>query len=184
MISEDLEALKEYIKEEHQKKNLNMRKTAIISADMTAPIAAIFTYFDWKKLPYNDGPTLQTSTPRGQDVRALVFISPNESVPGLKINKAIKALKDPAKNMAILTLVGTRDNEDDEAAENIYTKLDGKKGDRNEGRFQLLKHSTKYRGYNLINNHDKVAEQIYAFLEIYLKPINDPWRDRQSRYNK
>ncbi len=183
MVAEDLEAVKKFIYFENQQKNLNMRKIAIIATDMSTPVAMVFAYRDWMKLPYQDGPTLETSTPKGQDIRALVLISPEESLPGLNASKIIKDLKDPAKNMAILTVVGLKDKRDEGQAGKIYRKLDGKKNDPKSGRFQMHEYKTKYRGYNLINNNT-VLEKVYDFLEKEFKPINDPWRDRESQYNK
>ncbi len=52
----DLEAVKQFLYEEHQAKRLNLNKLAIVAADMSAPIAATFTEFDWRKPPYDDAP--------------------------------------------------------------------------------------------------------------------------------
>src|SRR5690606_1715727 len=66
----DLEAVKQFLMEEHKQRKLNVNKLAIIAAGEMAPIAARFTVFDWSKPPYDDAPIPRERTPRGQDVRA------------------------------------------------------------------------------------------------------------------
>ena len=80
MVRLDLEAVKKFIYEQHQEQKLNMRKMGIVAAGMSSAVAVNFAARDWNKEPYEDG-LGSARTPRGQDVRALVLLSPQPAGP-------------------------------------------------------------------------------------------------------
>src|SRR5712691_9809493 len=118
----DLEAVKRFIFEEHKEKNLNMRKTAIIAPTMSAAISVVFTANDWAKKPWDDASTPAARTPKGQDVQALVLLSPETNVAGVASHQVAPALK--ATPLATLVLVGKTDPEKDQAKK-LFTLLGG-----------------------------------------------------------
>ena len=184
MISSDLEAVKEFIYEEHQKQNLNMRKLAIIAPEMSAPIALNFASNDWAKKPYNDAPTLASRTPRGWDVQALVLLSPEPNLPGVTTTpRAITFLRDPAKQVRFLVLVGNEDPRDKGKAQRLYRRLGGANA-RNNDRMYFSEYNSKFRGSKLLGKNLKTEEHIQVFLEKHLKRLigqQYEWRNRQSR---
>src|SRR5262245_21293031 len=101
MVAADMEAVKSFIKDEHQAKNLNMRKMAIVGPEMGASVAVAYAVLDWDKEPYDDAQE-GFQTPRGQDVRALVLISPQEKFHGMAMAKWITKLKDPNMGISFL----------------------------------------------------------------------------------
>ena len=76
MVEQDLPAVKKFIYEQNQLKHLNMNKMGIVAAETSAAVAVCFAGDDWSKAPYDNAPTDEGKTPRGQDVRALVLLSP------------------------------------------------------------------------------------------------------------
>ncbi|HTI51138.1 MAG TPA: alpha/beta hydrolase, partial [Planctomycetaceae bacterium] len=90
----DVETVKNFIYEEHQAERLNMNKMGIVAAEMGAVIAVRFAVNDWMEEPHSDAPPGSGfETPRGQDVRALVLISPVASVPGIVMAQALQGLR-------------------------------------------------------------------------------------------
>ena len=180
MVTRDLEALKKFIVVEHQAKKLNVRKTAIIAAQESAPIAIAFAYRDWRKRPHDDNALPQYKTPRGQDVRALVLLSPNDKVPGISTGNAISYLK--TRKMAVFIAYGAEDSLDDEQSEKMFKKFAGAKGNAN--RMELYKYArVKFRGTDMLRlgGRIKLQEQMLNFLNKHVKSLPDKWRDRRSR---
>ena len=106
MVDSDLEAVKKFIQKEHQSKKLNMRKAAIVGAGFSVAVAAVFAAADWNKEPYDDAPSDDMKTPRGQDVRVLVFLSPPARAGPQYERSALNEIRNPDWNIAVLTLYG------------------------------------------------------------------------------
>jgi len=183
MVTADLEAIKDdFIFKEHQEHRLNMNKMAIVGAEMGANIGAAFATLDWLKRPHPDARLIQDRTPRGQDVRALVLLSPQTSIPGMPITESIKTLKNPALNVAFLVGVGSKDKADRGQARNIYRQLTTP--EKNKERMYFQEYDAPFRGTNLLGRRLRTEEHILAFLDQHLKKIDSPWRDRQSRIGR
>ena len=183
MVTRDLEALKKFILAEHQAKKLNVRKMAIIAAQESAPIAIAFAYRDWKKRPHDDHAQLQLKTPRGQDVRALVLLSPNDKVPGISSGNAISYLK--TRRIAVFIAYGAEDSLDDDQSEKMFKKFAGAKG--NAQRMELHKYArVKFRGTDMLRlrSRIKLQEQMLSFLNKHVKSPPAEWRDRRSRLSR
>ncbi len=88
----DLQAVKDFVQKLHQEKKLNMSKMAIVGTGFSAPVAAAFAEVDWKQTPYDDSPIPAMRTPRGQDVKALVLISPDTNAGRLATNRSLTFL--------------------------------------------------------------------------------------------
>ncbi len=183
MVVQDLEAVKKFIYAEHQAQRLNMRKLAIIAADMSAPIAINYALRDWLKRPHVDAPTIAARTPRGQDVRALVLLSPETSLPKLPTGRAIRQLRNPAWGISFLICVGAEDKFDKGQAKRIYRQLSpmAKNDKKGETRINLMTYAGRWRGTDLLGHKNRIEEHMHAFLEKYLKQLPDPWRNRKSR---
>lgn len=184
MVAFDLKAVKKFLLAEHQAKKLNIRKTGIVAAEMSTAIAALFTLADWLQRPYPDAPTPALSTPRGQDVRALVLISPVESMPGLNAGAAYKSLSAPAFRLAVLVGYGKGDVLDrgGKTAKRVYEKLASIAGNRK--RMYLREYPTRRRGTDILNHGTKLELNINNFLDLHLKKLTDKWRDRRSKLNR
>lgn len=185
MVTADLDAAKDFIYKEHQAKNLNMRKMAIISAGMSVPVVTSFAVLDWQKRPYPDAPTLAQRTPRGQDVRAIVMLSPDETVPGLNANQPLLYLRNPGFEIAFLTCYGTGDKGAGKTAKDLHQKVAGLP--QNKGRVYLKSYKYKQHGTDLLDKRLGVRDHVRAFLELHLKKLAgaaDGWRNRESRLTR
>lgn len=185
MVNRDLEAVKKFIYEQHQQKKLNMRKMAIVAAEESAPIAVQYALMDWLKKPWPDAPTFAARTPRGQDVRALVLLSPKEAVPGILAARALRQLRNPAWGVSFLVMYGSRNNRDvEKAANNVYKIVSGPPA--NADRTYLQPFDVPLQGTDLLGQSQlegRPEAYILSFLDEHLKQLPDPWEDRESPLN-
>jgi len=180
MVDNDLEAVKDFIYKEHQAKNLNMNKIAIVAPEKCAPIAINYALYDWLKRPYPDGPTLESSTPRGQDVRAMVLLSPQANIRGVPTGQAILQLRNPQWGISFLICYGTLDDSDKGDARKIYLKLAGVP--ENKDRMYLQAYHYKLRGTDLLRKSEVNCESdVIEFLKLHLLDVSGEWRDRRNR---
>ncbi len=183
MVVGDLEAVKAFILQEHQRGKLNVRKLAIIAPEMSAPLAINFTVNDWAKPPYNDAPAPRPGmpdarTPRGQDVQALVLLSPENSVPGVSTARTIPVLK--ALPVAVFIAVAKGDKRDRGTAKRMYSQLGG--GNPNRKGLYFAEYPGNARGTDLLLIPQlKIEAHILGFLKKHVASLEIPWRDRRSR---
>jgi pimeloyl-ACP methyl ester carboxylesterase len=181
MIEKDMEAVKKFIYEENQAENLNMNRMGIVGPEMGATVATLFAANDWRKEPHEDGRG-EFRTPRGQDVRALVLISPQSSFHGIGMPPAINYLRDPHKKIGFLFAVGKNDSQDKGQTEKLYHQaaaLGGK-----EDRIFYREYPGKLRGTDLLGKRLDIEKNMLTFLDLNLKKIEAPWRDRESKLDK
>jgi len=179
MVAGDMEAVKKFLFEEHQKKQLNMNKMGIVASDMSTPVAIAYTELDWEKKPYDDAPTLAQGTPRGQDVQTLVLLSPEEKAPGLVTTKSLGVIR--VLNRPVLIGVGAKNKSDLAVANKIYDLLTPKK---NEDYIYIEKYDSPLEGTNLLGKNLKVESHMFNFLNKHLKDHKSDWRDRRNKLDQ
>ncbi len=182
----DLEAVKQFLLQEHQAKKLNINKLAIVAADEMAPVAARFAVADWNKPPYDDAPATSRDerTPRGQDVRALVFLSPSNTAGNINIMSSIKQLRDPRAGIAMLVLVGQKDTAHSSTVRTIERVMKAADRDGERSYFQKFP-KVKFSGTDLLGKSNINAEnEIVKFLDKHIVKLDSPWRDRRSRLDR
>jgi len=131
MIDYDMEAVKKFIFDEHQAENLNMAKMAIVGPEMGATIAALYAMKDWQKPRYDDAPAGSgDQTPRGEDIRALVLISPQSNLLGIGITPGARFLSNPQLGVAVMVGVGEDDPQDRGQAQKIFDVFAASAGNR------------------------------------------------------
>ena len=179
----DMKAVKAFIFEEHQAGNLNMTKMGIVGPEMGASIAVAFAVADWEEEPYDDGqPGFQT--PRGQDVRALVLISPEEKYQGILMPKLLPVLKDPEKQISILICAGNDANETQakKIFEMVNPPIAGNKENRaNSDRMYLKIYPAKLTGTDLLDQKLGIEDLMSGFFDKHLKSLEIQWRDRKNK---
>lgn len=192
MVQMDMEAVKKFIFDEHQAGHLNMNKMGIVGPEMGASIAVAYTVLDWDKEPYDDAPPGGNHTPRGQDVRALVLISPEETFhgSGIKMAQYMPAIKDPDKQIAVLICSGS-DSREEAQARKIFDMVNppivgNKEKERlNAERMYLPKpFPAKLTGTNLLDKQLDIEKLMLNFFDKHLKTVNSVWRDRESKRKK
>lgn len=187
MIEFDMEAVKNFLYERHQAQELNMNKLAVVGPEMGATIAMNFAARDWAKKPHSDGqPGFQT--PRGQDVRAVVLISPQTGFAGIPVNAAINEMRasypttvDPNGGVAFLVCVSKKDADDHGQAKKIFDLIQNK---QNSDRTYFESYEGKLRGTQMLGKNLKIEAHIMAFLDKHLRKLPPNWRDRQSKLEK
>jgi len=182
MVLLDLEAVKDFLVEEHQAEHLNIRKTGIIALDDTAPVATNWAVFDWEKAPWPDAPTMDARTPKGQDVRAIVLLSPSEGAGTLNLGRTLPFLKNDALGVAFYIAVGSEDRDDRGSAEKVYERLTNGGGNTRARVFLDKFDNVKSRGAELLGTRNLNMEaRILKFFDDHLKSLPDKWQTRKSR---
>ena len=183
----DLGHVKEFLFEEHQNKKLNMAKLAIVAPDKAAAVATNFAEFDWKQEPYEDSSVPENRTPRGQDVKALVLLSPEDAAGRLKTTNPLKFLSKPEMEFSLQVIVGDQDPKDKKQASRLFNIIGGNK--KNVDRVELIPlEMRKEHGTDLLLIKGKesavIALPIVKFLDKQVKDLNIPWQDRRSRIDR
>jgi pimeloyl-ACP methyl ester carboxylesterase len=181
MVEFDMTAVKDFLFEENQKEHLNMNKTAIIGAGLGAAVALKFAEIDWKMEPYDDGP-VGNQTPRGQDIRALVLLTPDADVPGMPLTEAIKYLREPELKIAMMFGFGNKDKKDKGHTKKLFEQATTP--DKNKDRMYLQPYNSAGRGCGLLERNSPVEQHIVNFLKSHLNSVESEWRDRESRVGR
>ena len=179
----DLDAVKKFLFDEHQNKQLNMNKLGIVAADIMAPVAIVYTELDWEKEPHDDAAVLALRTPRGQDVQALALLSPEASAPGLGTPKSLAFIRTVGRT-AVLMIAGNKNPTDVAAAKKMQEILDPKKErDKKDIYLESDKYDTKLHGTDLLGKNMKTELNLFNFLVKHVKETTNasPWRDRKSK---
>ena len=183
MARRDLPAIKEFLREEHEARRLNVAKLAIIASDMSVPVATDYTQRDWQLRPHPDGPGGGPGTPRGQEVKALILLSPVSSLGQVSTTRSLNYLRNPAFRIAFMVIVGTRDAQDRNQARDTFRVVGGARGSGD--RTELVQKNSNARGTDLLGNPALATEvDIVRFLEEHLKELDIPWATRISRYDR
>lgn len=180
MVECDMEAVKGFIKDEHQAGNLNMNKLGIVGPEMGASVAVAYAALDWDKAPYDDAQE-GFQTPRGQDVRALVLISPQEKYKNMAMAKVITTLKNPDLNISFLICSGS-DAQDKKESKKIWEMAATPV--INEKRMYYKSYGAKLTGTDLLDKQLGIEDYMLVFFNEHLKKIESQWRDRRSKREK
>jgi pimeloyl-ACP methyl ester carboxylesterase len=178
----DLVAIKDFLFKEHQAQRLNMRKLGIVALDIAAPVAIQFAEYDWQQTPYDDHAVFAERTPRGQDVQALVLVSPTATAGRLQATKALRTLGNPTLGIAFMVVVGKKDTAGLKVATTLYKQVGLK---ANEDRTKLEEFDTNEKSQHLFGN-PRVRSEV-AILQFLKKNVQDrttPWVDRRSRTDR
>ena len=180
MVKQDMEAVKAFLLSEHMNEKLNIRKTGIVAVGSSAMVAAAATVADWERKPYPDGPTPETCTPRGQDVRALILYSPNAAVKGINSNTMMKAIK--VLPIAVHVIASKDVKEDARNADRIFKAIEIKADEFKEKRkYTLAPNAVTAEGFLEGRFADPTNKDITEFLTKHLKELDMPWTSRKSR---
>ncbi len=83
MVAYDMPVMKQFLVQKNNAGQLNIEKLCVVGAEMGASVALNWTYFDWTRPP-------EGNKKQGQDVKALVLISPEMTTPGLPLVTALR----------------------------------------------------------------------------------------------
>lgn len=184
MAVQDLEAIKKFLVEEHQKEKLNIRKLGIAAAGSSCMVVSAFTLNDWMKKPWPDAPTLALRTPKGQDVRAVLMLSPKSPVRGLNTNQIIRGMAKPEMGIAINVYYNPTDRIEKKAADTIAKMIKVRNSDDEDAR-KIIEGppDKKFTAEGFLQDKAKTVmeKNISEFFDKYVKQREDPWKSRTSR---
>jgi pimeloyl-ACP methyl ester carboxylesterase len=177
MVSGDVEACKRFLLAKNNEGQLNIEKLCLVGAEMGGVVAMDYARFDWS------WPLLAIK--QGQDVKALVLISPQRSFRGLQI-KSLLSQRAIVGQLSMMLLVGSEDKRAEQEARQLYTSLKrfhpnadaAKPADRT---LFYLSLPTSLQGTKMFEAPElQVAERIAGFIKVRLVDQAFPWKKRKS----
>lgn len=180
MVEFDMETLKAYLLRKNNEEELNIEKLCLVGAEMGAAVALNWSQHDWS------WPILPGKK-QGQDVKALILITPPWSFRGLN---ARQALNDPAvrTQLSIMLIAGRGDARGLSDASRMHAILqryhpEPLESERREKQDLFFRRpdttlqGTKMFDVGGLNFEEPIAE----FLEYRLVKQNFPWQDRKPK---
>jgi pimeloyl-ACP methyl ester carboxylesterase len=178
MTAYDMEALRSFLVGKNDAGELNLNKLCIVGAGMGASVGVNWALRDWTAPPLAIGK-------QGQDVKALVLLSPKWSYNGLSFQAPMKfgPLK---KNLAWLLLFGAQDakvKSDVERIEKQLERVHPKEGaGQRPSKLQVVGWPSKLQGGTLLSQiGEPIDQKIVAFLTEHVAKVHQPWSSRLDR---
>jgi hypothetical protein len=169
MVTQDVEACKRFLMEENNAGELNINKLTIVGAELGAIVAMNWAALDWS------WPVLATGK-QGQDVKALVLLSPAWSVKGFAVSGAL-ATQAIQQHMSMYIVVGSRSKD----AVNIHKAVDSKRGQTEEKDIFLAKVDTSLEGTKMLAAPNlELPNRIAQFIKLRVGDKTFPWQERGS----
>lgn len=178
MVQFDMEAVRSFLVDKNDAGELNINRLSIIGAGLGASVAVNWAAVDWSAPPLAVGK-------QGQDVKALVLVSPEWSFKGLQMNKA---LKHPGvrERIAFLVMYGGGDRLHTADAKRIKKQLERYHPEPDslpEGEphsLALIGPGTKLQGTQFLKQAGSDAEDaIIKFLTVHVVDKNFEWATRR-----
>lgn len=177
MVAFDMKAVRKFLVDENDAGKLNLNALSLIGAGMGAAVAINWSAFDWAVPPLPIGK-------QGQDVKALVLVSPAWKFRGLTVQKA---LQQPGlrNEVAVLMLYGKQDKRVTADVNRIYDMLEkyhtipetAAPGEIHD--LMELGADVKVQGTQLLKN--RAAEnRIIQFLQKHVVEENFSWSKRRN----
>ena len=173
IILMDLEKSKGFLKTENNEGNLNLNAMVVIGVREGCVLASHWAARDWAF------PSVGRQK-QGQDVKALVLISPDKQIKGLPIDPV---LKDPnILNLPILVIGGTTNPEAKDTSR-IAKRIESAKTRAGGGTakgFKVEMIDTALTGPSLVNEVPEVIPSIVDFIkaEVRISDDENPWIER------
>jgi dienelactone hydrolase len=169
MVEKDMYAVKEFLWEKNNAKELNMNKLCVVGAEMGASVAINFTAFDAIGYGDSDRGPYYGPLQLGLFVKSLVLLSPEVSFKGLPLTPLPDELR---KNLPVLILAGKQDTKSLDEAERVakmFKRIPAKKDEDKTYFYKPL--DTKLQGTKLLETKSlEVSDKlILPFLKLRLK---------------
>lgn len=180
MASLDMEAVRNFLVEKNDAGELNLNKLCLIGSGMGGSVAANWALQDWTAPPLAVGK-------QGQDVKAIVLISPRWSYMGLSMQVPMKF--GPLKqNVAWLLMCGGQDAKVKTDLERIEKLLEkshpttDRGGTTHRVGLQVVELPSSLQGDKLFNKYSQsIDDQAMAFLSENIAAKQQPWTNRRNR---
>lgn len=178
MVQRDLEAVKGFLMQQNNAGELNIERLGVVGVEMGSMVAINWAALDWS------WPQL-ASGKQGEDVKALVLVSPEWSYKGVRISDAVV---DPSvrSEVALLIVSGSRNARLSGEARRLYKAL-AKYHDVSaslpvaQQTLILKSPATSMQGMPLLNEKSMhVEDMIVEFVDLRLQKPTFAWRMRKS----
>ena len=116
MVLIDMEAVRKFLVEKNDQQELNLNKLCLMGTGMGANVATIWAAVDW------DAPPL-AQRKQGQDVKALVLVSPIWRQKGLSLVRALKQ-PDVIEKLSIMIVYGSEDSQAQRDAQTVFKNFE------------------------------------------------------------
>lgn len=180
MIQFDMKEVRKFLVTKNDEGKLNLNKLCLVGAGMGANIAATWAAVDWAWPPLAVGK-------QGQDVKALVLISPRWKYQGTLLQDALRmdAMK---RGVAWCIICGEKDSRVLADADRLYKQLEryhpeprSTLAERPRGLDELVWDS-RLQGGDLLTQIGKPLEDaVIQFLTENVAEQEDPWIERRAR---
>ncbi len=177
MVS-DMEACKRFLMEKNNAGELNIERLCIIGSEMGAVVAMNWSVVDWS------WPILATGK-QGQDVKALVLLSPQFQVERGRLSMAAPTLSPLQKELAVALFYGSvtpkRFGSD---AKRIQSALDKWHTESSPQPFYFEEVKTSLQGTKMLNGPGLPLKEVIAkFITMTVVERDLPWRERLGPLN-
>ncbi|MEJ5340761.1 MAG: alpha/beta fold hydrolase [Thermogutta sp.] len=179
MVDMDLETCKRFLLQKNNAGELNIEKLCLLGLDVGATVALDWARLDWSWPVY---PGLK----QGQDVKALILVSPKWSVPGLNVQAAMSH-PGVTKALSIFLIVGKdsgKDLADAQRMYNIFSRFHPTPKEENPELQDLYfaKLPSTAQGKDLLLRFEQpLFQSIAYFVEHRVAKQPFPWQDRSKR---
>jgi pimeloyl-ACP methyl ester carboxylesterase len=177
----DLEAVKSFLFDRNNAGELNVEKLCVVGVDMGAAVALRWAATDWSWEP------LRTFK-QGQDVKALVLVSPEWAFRGARINEAV-AHPNVRKDLSVLIVAGRRSSKFLQEATRLHNALaryhvTPPADEAEEKQTLWLKTpSTSLQGTQLLNEKSlQIDDMILEFIDLRLVRQSFAWSERKHPF--
>lgn len=178
MVLQDMEAVRNFLVKENNARRLNLNKLCVVGVGMGASVATLWAARDWSMPPL-------ARVKQGQDVKALVLISPQWNFRGLPLKDAIRQ-PGVRERVSHFIAFGNEDSRSTKDAKTIYKNLEKfhpePASDQPEKKslYYVDNLKTKLNGSELLTKPQfKLQPYIDYFIEQRLVKQDYPWIDRK-----
>jgi pimeloyl-ACP methyl ester carboxylesterase len=171
----DIEAAKTYLLQRNNEEKLNIEQLGVLGTGFGASLAVIWAVGDWN---VRNLPTYKM----GQDVKAVILVSPLQSFKGVTVNMALKA-RNILGQLSALTVVGKQESRRYTDAKRIYKAFQQSHREGDDLALPFYEADTSLQGKDLVYAQGLQApDWIRTFIEERLVKRGQefPWTDRTS----
>lgn len=176
----DIEECKKFLLTKNNAGELNIEQLCVVGSEFGGILAVLWSRSDWS------WPTLP-SHKQGQDVKALVLLSPVASVKGVTMRDAL-SFPPLQSQLSFMLIAGSKDTKSAAEAKKLHKELQShrpKVPEDSEDRARLLdvfliQPDTSLAGAKLLASVPSVTQNIARFIELRLVNRKDEfkWQDR------
>ena len=180
MASFDMEVVRGFLVAKNDAGELNLNKLSLLGAGMGANVATNWALQDWA------APALAVGK-QGQDVKALVLISPTWSYKGLSLQAPMR-FRPLMQNVAWLLIYGDEDSKARAEGRRVAKQLERYHPEREEGAaarprgLEVVAWPSKLQGDTLLTRIGApIEDQVVQFLVEHVANQEHPWLSRLDR---